>query len=299
MTFRLEPTRSIPENVVQVATEQVSTARGHLAQPPDDDLHEGIHEARKCFKRLRGLLRLVRPALGKARYKRENVRFRDLGRALSAVRDAQALVETHDMLGEAFGRRVDWRRFQPLRHVLEARAASLAEDRNGLDGRVEEAVNVLDQAAVEIPAWPLEGASPDDLAKGLRRTYRRARKGYRRALARHDPAELHEWRKRAKYLRYHHQLLRDLGGKGTRSRHHGFRELSDLLGDHHDLEVLRTFIDRESSGLDPVAEAELRVLMRQLQDALYRESLELGAAWLDEKPGRARARARQLLARLP
>ncbi|MEO0730944.1 MAG: CHAD domain-containing protein, partial [Pseudomonadota bacterium] len=46
-----------------------------------------VLEVRKCTKRVRALLRLIRPALPKRDWRRENDRWRDLGRALGVLRD--------------------------------------------------------------------------------------------------------------------------------------------------------------------------------------------------------------------
>src|SRR5688572_14268100 len=59
---------------------------------------EAIHTARKHLKRARANLRLLRDAIGKASYARENAALRDAARPLSGVRDAKVLLETCDTL---------------------------------------------------------------------------------------------------------------------------------------------------------------------------------------------------------
>src|SRR5690606_16072424 len=65
-----------------------------------DNLHEGVHQARKRWKKIRALLRLLQKPLGNT-YRRENKTFRNLGRSLSGLRDAEALVETVDLLSQS------------------------------------------------------------------------------------------------------------------------------------------------------------------------------------------------------
>ena len=285
MTFRLKPGEPVSDSIRRIATEQVGLARRYLTDPPGGDIDEGIHEARKCFKRLRGLLRMARSALGDSRYRQENDRFRDTARSLSAVRDAQALVECFDMLEETYGRRVNFARMRPLRVVLVDEQERLTRDRTELEMRVGDVVAMLETAAAGIDEWPLAGADCEELAWGMQRVYRRARKCWKRARYEQDPGQLHDWRKRAKYLRYHFQLLNGVDKDWADYWYKGFKELSDLLGDHHDLEVLRGKLDdMDATGLDPVAECELRILLREKQDWLYRGALELGAALLEEKP---------------
>jgi hypothetical protein len=59
------------------------------------DVNEQVHKERKRCKKLRALLRLVRPALGQ-QDRDENVWLRDTGRRLCDARDARANVETFD-----------------------------------------------------------------------------------------------------------------------------------------------------------------------------------------------------------
>src|SRR5690348_17534612 len=58
------------------------------------DTAEAVHGARKDMKKLRTVLRLLRDALGKKRYRRANAHFRDAARALSASRDAEVKLQT-------------------------------------------------------------------------------------------------------------------------------------------------------------------------------------------------------------
>src|ERR1019366_5884992 len=52
-----------------------------------------VPEVRKCFKRVRAALRLVREDLGDDAYREENWCLRDAARPLTEVRDAEMLVE--------------------------------------------------------------------------------------------------------------------------------------------------------------------------------------------------------------
>ena len=73
-----------------------------LLRDQEADPVEAVHEARKDMKKLRATLKLVRPVIGEEVYERENGRFRDAGRALSDVRDAQVRAETVEALAERF-----------------------------------------------------------------------------------------------------------------------------------------------------------------------------------------------------
>ena len=59
--FNLDPAVPMSEAVRRVASAEVEAAYASLASP--QERHKGVHDARKCLKRLRSLLILVRPGL--------------------------------------------------------------------------------------------------------------------------------------------------------------------------------------------------------------------------------------------
>ena len=86
MGFSFKKSETLEENLRRVILRQGNKALSHL-EKEDGDLHHGVHQARKRFKQIRAILRLVRPALGD-KYTMENVAYRDMGRKLSDLRDA-------------------------------------------------------------------------------------------------------------------------------------------------------------------------------------------------------------------
>src|ERR1041384_5148276 len=99
MCFTLDPGEPIPEAVEKPAAKQLTKIWDALSGQSGVDPDEATHDARKRTKKLRALLRLVRPELGDDVYRRENRALRDASRRLSGVRDAWVLVEALDDLG--------------------------------------------------------------------------------------------------------------------------------------------------------------------------------------------------------
>src|SRR6476620_3323782 len=92
MAFKFEIQEPFLKAVPRIARERIDRVIASLGEKPHPGA-ESIHDARKNLKSLRALLRLSRGALGNDVRSRENVTFRDAGRALSAMRDPQALLE--------------------------------------------------------------------------------------------------------------------------------------------------------------------------------------------------------------
>ena len=109
MAYRFEREfATIQDGVRQLAVELIDEAID-CAGGKGKDVHETVHSLRKSCKKLRGLIRLVRPVFDD--YRAENAAFRDAGRELSFLRDAGVLIETYDGLLESYKDQIDRPRF--------------------------------------------------------------------------------------------------------------------------------------------------------------------------------------------
>jgi hypothetical protein len=104
-------------------------------------------------------------------------------------------------------------------------------------------INAATRLAEQLPT----GKGRRLLEAALARARRKVGKGYRRAVASRTAADLHEWRKRLK--EYGHLLA--VAGKrlkGERGPLRLAKETEELLGDDHDLAILRERVVRMSAS---------------------------------------------------
>jgi CHAD domain-containing protein len=285
MGYGFDRNEKVPDAVRRITDEQVERAVSALERVQDHDLEATVHDCRKRAKKLRGLLRLVRPALGSA-YGPANESFRDAGRELSAIRDAHATLATFDALVAASLDRLPERGFGAVRAGLAADAdrAGNAADR-GL--RAERAADLfragrrhVGRAELDAPGWAAVGP-------GLQTTYRAGRRAL--GAVRHDrgsdPTVMHEWRKRTKDAWYHVRLLGDAAPSILEPLEDRFHDLSDALGDAHDLVVicerLRASPDRFGGQRQVRAACGLAEKRR---DQLERRATRLGVRLYAERP---------------
>ena len=287
MSFELAREESLAENAARLARTRLDRVLGALAvlddAPPSA---EAVHESRRDLKKLRALLRLARASLGREVYRRENAAYRDAGRVLSAVRDAQVLRHTFDKL------RGDLAGHVPA-ETLDAMAARLseaippAEGTLGPHARLPEVTALLSAARERVEAWPQPGKAEESWrapGRGLATVYRAGRRAMRRAAGEAAAEEdFHEWRKQVKHLAYHFRLLRPLWGQPFKAAGKELQTLSDLLGNEHDLAVLTLTLARnhpeQLSAVAVVANA-VGVHRRELQHA----ALKVGRRLYREKP---------------
>ena len=278
-SYRILQPDHLTEEARRIATDQVE--RG-LTELDGDDPNEGLHQVRKRCKKLRALVRLVRE-VDEDLYRRENAAFRDTARRASHLRDDAAMVEAYDALAGAYEDQVDLASFTPVRDALVARREDAATD---VDDALTTIRSDLEVARGRIATWELPGDGFEMLAGGLERTYRRSRKRQRDAYAEGSTDAFHEWRKRVKYHRYQVRLLQDAWPAVLKSRRQELHTLGELLGDDHDLAVLRARLHaepEEHGGTDLVA--ALTGLLDRRRATLQVRADHLGARLFAEKPG--------------
>ncbi|MFA6266900.1 MAG: CHAD domain-containing protein [Pseudolabrys sp.] len=275
MGYCFESDASVQKDLRRIAAAQIENAVGKI----DDHALDSaivVHEARKACKKLRGLIKLVRPGLSE--YRAENAAFRDIAAILSPLRDAAVLIETYDKLFAFYDGQVERAGFAPVRRRLTLRQKTLDRDSSSADRKLGDVRDLLTAAHSRIERWKLSDNGFDALSRGLGKTYKRARKAMKEAERSNDGATLHEWRMHVKYHGYHARLLEPVWPAAMQAHRQSADQLNDLLGDHHDLAVfdaaLRDAADEFGNAADLAA---LTGLIRKRQDLLAAQTFALGA----------------------
>jgi CHAD domain-containing protein len=199
---------------------------------------------------------LVRDELGEDVFRDENWSFRDAGRLLSEVRDAEMVVETFELLeAERFPATVGPEALVTIHKALLANRKEVTRRILGDRGAFAAVEASATRALARLENWTIERDDWTAVEAGLGRVYRKGRRAI--ALARETPSveHLHEWRKEVKYLRHQLQLLEASLTSSGQKMAKQVRELSRVLGDDRDLAVLR-----ETLAADPLTYGGHRVL---------------------------------------
>lgn len=237
-------TRNV-KNQIEKAIEHLGAKSSPAAGSPEKD---AIGKVRKCFKRVRAALRLVRDELGDDFYHEENWCFRDAARPLTQVRDATVLVETADGLRQPLVQTIGPGALAKIRTALIANRQEVK--RRVLDeGKAFATVaDAATRALARLPNWKLQRDGWAAVETGLRRVYRQGRRALALAVENPSVATLHEWRKQTKYLWHQLQLLQATWTDSEKDLVDRTHHLATLLGEDHDLAVLR-----ETLAADPLA----------------------------------------------
>jgi CHAD domain-containing protein len=285
MSFEVKSGESFRKGIARIAQKQLDDALELLTGTASGSRDEVVHEVRKHFKKVRAVLRLVRPHIREAVYRRENYWFRDTGRPLTEVRDAKILVEALDKLTEYFADRV---RARPLDGVRKGLRANLREVRKRVlddQGDFATVAALVREARDRLGDWTDVPKKWPAIGDGLKQVYEKARTAFAGATANPTVENLHEWRKQAKYLRYHLEILRPLWPEVMEKLADQADHLSELLGDDHDLAVLQQMLTDDPQRFGGEATLELlSALIDQRRAELQSEAELLGQRLFQDRP---------------
>jgi CHAD domain-containing protein len=233
----------------------------------------------KRVKKVRGLLRLVRP--GFKGFARENAALRDAARTLSGLRDHAAMIEALDRLAARYPERIDGRRMVPLRRALEARREEAA-GASDLGDRIAAFQEVLAAAKDRADGWRLKPEGWDALGPGLARIYGQGREAMAVAHKTGRGEDFHAFRKRVKDHGYHARLLAPVWPVLMEPYAALLDDLGEVLGEQHDLVAFAPVV--EGSVLAPEARAGLEELVVEERRRLEARALVIGARVYAERP---------------
>ena len=292
MAFQLKANESVSDGIRRNVRGQIEKALKHLGakrKPHQRGAAENEpdpKEVRKSFKKVRAALRLVREDLGNDVYREENLCFRDAGRLLREVRDAMVLVESADKLtSQEFPTSVEAGAFAKIREALLANQQEVTRRVLDEDRAVTAVEEVANRALARLPDWRIKRDGWAALERGLRRTYRTGHRAL--ALAAENPTvlNLHECRKQARHLRGQLQLLEAAWTGSEKGLGDQTQKLSQLLGDDHDLAILR-----ETLAADPLAYGGHRILkgvfavIDRRREELERQAFTIGRKLYKDSP---------------
>jgi CHAD domain-containing protein len=215
----------VAENLIDSITDS--------GEHPEQEEGEHVHHVRTTIKRLRALLRLIRPVVGETFFNRENARLRNAGRRLAVARDAEVARETLKNLPVSG---------DPEKQAVAAALAGL-ETKSGTRTDIGEALGEirkdLEQTKRNLQQLQLVNGEWEVVEPGLQDVYRQSRKRMDRALQEGGDEAFHKWRIRAKNLLYELELLEPVWPKQMDKMTSRLSKLQDKIGCDHDIAVLK------------------------------------------------------------
>ena len=286
MAYRFKRGEKVEPGVQRIAAQQLDELLSEF-DDPSISVDERIHSSRKRGKKVRGLLRLVRPALGST-YRAENEALREAARLLSPARDGQIIIAAFDLIKrDAAAVKSIGAAYSSVREsLLERRQEQLGEP-SDLQDRLAEYRARIAAVRNRIDDWRLSKKGVRAARQGFQRTYAAAKCAFESTRGNGAPDAFHQWRRRVKDHWCHLLLLENLWPPVIKSHSDRVNELAGHLGEANDLAVL---LDVLRSNPDEFGEAEpMQVIVKlasERQERLQSKAKGLGAEFFQAKPKR-------------
>jgi CHAD domain-containing protein len=270
----------VHEAIVRISGTWIDDALERIRHP-SEDRGEDVHSIRTTIKRLRALLRLIKPVIAPAFFKRENTRLRNAAERIAFKRDADAARATLSSLRASIRRRADRAAISKALRGLEVDAAPA--------GPVEEALALIAGVLALTKRHYARVAPAEEgwaaFEPGLRAIYREGRKRMQRALETGDENDFHRWRIRTKNLYHVLQILEPIWEKKLGKLTARLRKLQRAIGDDHDLGVVKKLLTDEPEvfGGPSVIERVIACINRRSK-RLRTSSSRLGSKIFDQTP---------------
>lgn len=263
--------------VVDELIDPLTNSQAHVSQNGEED----IHRVRTTIKRLRALLRLIRPAIDPAFFNRENARLRTAAALLSFARDAEVARGTLKTLPVS-----DEIDREAVRSVLSG-LETQAEPATDFQGTMTEVNRRLEQTRLSFRRLKLRGSDREVLEAGIRAVYRQGRRRMKAAIKKGQDNAFHRWRIRAKNLYYELQFLESVSTKRVGQIVSRLSELEDQIGHDHDAAILRAWLKKqpETFGGEETVHRVVTCLDSQTRE-LRRKVVPLGRKIWRQKPRR-------------
>lgn len=271
---RKEPVRKA---VRRLCCERLNDALTTLDKAPK---LEAVHNVRKEIKKLRSILRLTRGEIGKKTFRRHNETLREAAHQLTAFRDAQVTLNAFDNLAKHFKRKLPARPFPEIKSALLKNCGAEEKKLSGSIGPLRE---ILEESKGELGHLKIKSKGWKVIAPGLKKIYGNGRDALEALHQAPSEENFHEWRKRVKDLGHQLRLLCPANPHRLREQSGTLEKLGFLLGDGHDLFMLKEFVGKNFLE-SPHAET-LNELIASRQTKLHSKAQKLGRRFYRQKPG--------------
>jgi CHAD domain-containing protein len=288
--FRLETGQAVSSEIRRIVLQQLDRATSELTAIGDPESDQAIHDARRRVKKIRAIIRLVRPVLDKAH--RADPELRRVSKLLAPVADGQGVIDTLNLMVKRYRRELPKKMAVAIRNGLIDRSRQI-DSKASKDGVLEQAQTTLRAERQRVKQWRLRAEGFRALAPGLKNSVRRARGSMMTAWLDPTAQNHHTWRRHVKNHWFHVRLLSARCGYRLQPYQRQLEALDGILGEYHNLVLLHEVLVSDSTLAKNEIARCLRIVQRY-QAELRRQSQLLGIRVYSEKPRRFVRRVREL-----
>ena len=251
----------------------------------DQDVDKANHQMRKNMKKVRAALRLVRKATGRKKYKKWNKAARDTARQGAELRESEVAIDSLGKVKNRFNWKSDYQFYQIARAKLRRDHQKYKKEQLEEHDFQSEIIERLGDVNEQLNDISFDKNGFKSFKKGLKKVYKRGRKACRKCQEESTFENHHEWRKRVKYLWYQVRILKDIWPEGLKGYARELHNLSDYLGDDHDLYDLNRRLHEIYENSDYAEDlAKTDALIEKFSEELRFKAWNSGKKLYTEKP---------------
>ncbi len=283
MTYEIRGHQAIPDELLPIWTEEVEFSIQQLEK--QRQIETGIHQARKSMKRIRALLRMVRNPLGEKKFTKANFAYRDAARSVSGLRDLTAMEEVLEKLRSRYNRQILHAGIDSAIAGLDDWILMAKHEIRDQEDIPQETIKLLNKSLKKRKTWKKGVGEFRWIDSSIQRTYKHGWEAFRIGKKEPKALLLYDWGKEVKYLWHQLQLLRGCWPEMIDPWSEELHRLATLLGDEHDLIVLRNHIRQERLIPGRVrGKADLLTAIKTYRKELRQEYFPLGEKLYYQKP---------------
>jgi CHAD domain-containing protein len=275
MGYGLLQEETITNGMVRVISETCALAAESLERP-ENAWNESIHECRKQLKKARAAVRLASSAFPDKAARHECRALRDIARLSASFREQCAHMECIETLLKTMEEQEPQHLLTSLRNSLDWKGNQKKPSLKRNSWITESHSRILEVSS-RLKTYNWVEMDKGHLKKAITHSYQKNRKAFRRIRKNPTTENFHEWRKRAKDLRYQMTMLAQAWPAFMEMQEREFHRLTDLLGQAHDWALLETLVrENNALALSPAERSALKDIIARSQTTHYEAALTLG-----------------------
>lgn len=254
------------KSIKPAMTEYIRNSLVLLKRSPVPD-EKAVHDIRVLMKKARAVLRLISGQIEKESYEREYDTYREAGRILRDWRESSVHRKLLKDLRKRHPDAFDMAGSSERLALLTSKSEPEAEPGEEMKANTEILDELLSKAGYRLRFLPLETLNPQQLLSQLDLSYKTVSQAYIKCRHAVTPANVHEFRKRAKDLLYQLWFFRPLDPSSVKNMEKRLDALTQNLGKFNDLAVLLDALQYKYGGLEnPSVLDDIALIVREEQD---------------------------------
>lgn len=279
MSYQLRTNQTLGANLRRICRKQVENALA-IARGEKETEDTPVHQTRKHLKKARVALQMVADEIRRPDFKKQDHCFRDIGRLISDVRDAEVRLQTVRQLQE-ITRRTSHQSFRETEELL---VAELEHFIAAFAGWQKQAAPQLERLGREIEGWQIEQLDAKTIRCAVQRTYKAARHTLDCAKTKPSPKNFHEFRSEAKRLLYQVRIMRPINPLVMGALIDDLDSVAKVFGRSHDLYFLGERLRRDDEQAPARETGELVAVIEASEVELQNRGLDLAERFFAERP---------------